>query len=141
VESLAEGGLPKQAPGAPHDRRAAALCEQAMRATQTIAAFITAESALTARAAPIGWTISAEVGAALAEAERAAKELDALQRDHRAATLAAVAPGKLTATDAFARIEVVRRLDWIAHHAWRSAAHLLGRGGHAADAIEKRPDG
>jgi len=45
--------------------------------------------------------------------------------------LAAVAPGKLTATDAFARVDAERRLDRIAHHAWRSAAHLVGRGGHA----------
>jgi phosphate:Na+ symporter len=55
-----------------------------------------------------------------------------VQRDHRAATLASVAPGKLTAADAFARIEAVRRLDRIANHAWRSSAHLLGRGGHGA---------
>jgi phosphate:Na+ symporter len=27
-----------------------------------------------------------------------------------------------------ARIDAARRLDRIAHHAWRSAAHLLGRG-------------
>jgi phosphate:Na+ symporter len=130
VEILGEGGPPRQAPTAPHDLRATALCEQAMRATQTVAAFITAESALTGRAEPIGWTVSAEVDASLAEVERAAKELDAMQRDHRAATLASVAPGKLTATDAFGRIDAVRRLDRIAHHAWRSAAHLLGRGGH-----------
>src|SRR5262249_41863990 len=50
--------------------------------------------------------------------------------DHRAATLASVMPGKLTAADALARIDAVRRLDRIAHHAWRSAAHLLGRGAH-----------
>jgi phosphate:Na+ symporter len=62
--------------------------------------------------------------------EDASRQLDALQRDHRAATLAAVAPGKLTATDAFARIDAVRRLYRISHHASRSAAHLLGRGAH-----------
>jgi phosphate:Na+ symporter len=138
VEILGEGGLFGPASGASQDLRAAALCEQAMRATQTVAASITAESALTGRAEPIGWTVSAEVGASLAEAERAAKELDAMQRDHRAATLASVAPGKLTATDALARIDAARRIDRIAHHAWRSAAHLLGRGGHAADAIDQR---
>jgi phosphate:Na+ symporter len=36
----------------------------------------------------------------------------------------------LTAADAFARIEAARGLDMIAHHAWRSAAHLFGRGAH-----------
>jgi len=138
VESLGESGRPGPASGATHDLRAAGLCEQAMHATQTVAASITAESALTGRAEPIGWTVSAEIGAALAEVERAAKALDALQRDHRAATLAAVAPGKLTVTEAFARIDAARRLDRIAHHAWRAAAHLLGCGGQAADAIDRR---
>jgi phosphate:Na+ symporter len=95
---------------------------------QTIAASITSESALSAQAAPIGWSVSPEVVAALAEAEDAAKTLDALQLEHRAATLASVAPAKLTAADAFARIEAVRRLDQMAHHAWRSAAHLVGQG-------------
>jgi phosphate:Na+ symporter len=138
VAILREGGRPGQAPRALDDLRTAALCEQAMRAARTVAASITAECALTDRAEPIGWTVSAEIGASLAEVERAAEELDALQRDHRAATLAAVAPGKLSVTDAFARIDAARRLDRIAHHAWRSAAHLLGRGGHAAEAIDQK---
>lgn len=138
VEILREGGLAGQARGAPHDVRAAALCQQAVRATQTVAAFITEESALTERAEPIGWTVSADVGAALAEVERAAHELGAMQSDHRAQTLAAVASGKLTASDALARIDATRRLDRIAHHAWRSAAHLLGRGGDAAEVIDHR---
>jgi phosphate:Na+ symporter len=138
VESLAEAGRPGPAPGTRHDLRTAALCEQAMRATQTVAASITAESALTGRAEPIGWTVSADIGAALAAVDHAAKELAALQRDHRATTLAAVTPGQLTVAEAFARIDAARRLDRIAHHAWRAAAHLLGQGGPAADAIDHR---
>jgi phosphate:Na+ symporter len=138
VQILGEAGRPRQAPAARHDLRIAALCEQATRATQTVAASITAESALTGRAEPIGWTVSADIGAALAEVEHAAKELAALQRDHRAATLAAVAPGQLNVTGAFARLDAARRIDRIAHHAWRAAAHLLGQGGHAADAIDQR---
>jgi phosphate:Na+ symporter len=130
VEILVDGGLPGKPAGAPNDFRAAELCMQAMRAVQAVGGSITAESALSARAAPIGWSVSSEVAAALAEAEAAARELDALQRSYRAATLASVAPGKLTAADAFARIDAARRLDRIAHHAWRSAAHLLGRGAH-----------
>jgi phosphate:Na+ symporter len=101
---------------------------QAMRAAKAVGGSITSEAALSRRATPIGWTVSPEVATALAEAERAASELDALQRDHRAATLAAVAPGKLTAADAFARIEATRRFGGLAHHAWRSAVHLLGGG-------------
>lgn len=130
MEVLADNRLPTKPAEAPSDRRAAELCTQAMRAAQAVGDSITSESALSTQAVPIGWSVSHEVDAALTEVEGAAKELAALQRDHRAATLAAVAPGKLTAADAFARIEAARRLDRIAHHAWRSAAHLPGRGEH-----------
>jgi phosphate:Na+ symporter len=122
MEVLADGALWGQPAGAVQ------LCTQAMRAAQAVAGSISAESALSEQAEPISWSASSDVAAALTEAEGAARELDALQRDHRATVLASVAPGKLTAADALARIEAVRRLDRIAHHAWRSAAHLLGRG-------------
>jgi phosphate:Na+ symporter len=138
AEFPGEDGLLGQAPGAPPDPRTATLCEQAMQATQMIAQSITGETALAAQAEPISWTVSAEVGASLATLESAAKELDSMQRDYRAVTLASVAPGNLTATEAFARIEAARRLGRIAHHAWRSAAHLVGRGGHAAEAADRR---
>ena len=130
LETLADGGLPGRPAGASHAPRAAELCTRTMRAVQTVGGSITSESALSARAPPIGWSVSPEVAAALENAESAARKLDALQRDHRAASLASVAPGELTAAAAFARIEAARRLDRIAHHAWRSAAHLLGRGAH-----------
>lgn len=132
VEVVAQGARAEQpadaAPGAAPHRRAVELCTKAMRAVQAVGGSITAESALGPQAAPISWSVSSEVAAALAGAEGAARELEALQRDDRAATLAAVAPGKLTAAEAFARIDANWRLDRIAHHAWRSAAHLLGRG-------------
>ncbi|HVX35725.1 MAG TPA: Na/Pi symporter [Hyphomicrobium sp.] len=129
MEVLADNRLPtKPAAAAPYDLRAAELSIQAMRAAQAIGGSITSETALSMEATPIGWAVSPEVDTALADVENAAKGLAALQRDHRATALAAVAPGKLTAADAFARIEAARRLDRIAHHAWRSAAHLLGRG-------------
>lgn len=128
VEATAEGGSPRLANGGFHDLRAAQLCSEAMRAAQAVGGSITAEAALSAQAAPIGWNVSPEIAAALAEMEGAAADLDALQQDHRSATLAAVAPGKLTAGIAFERIDAVRQLDRITHHAWRSAAHLLGRG-------------
>ncbi|MDR6306082.1 phosphate:Na+ symporter [Nitrobacter vulgaris] len=134
IEILGDSEPAGTGPRASHDPRATALCKQAMRATQTISASITAESALTVQAEPIGWAASAEVAAALAEAEKASTALDAMQRDHRAATLAAVAPGELTATEAFTRIDAARRIDRIVHHAWRSASHLLGRAGPRAKA-------
>jgi phosphate:Na+ symporter len=96
-----------------------------------VAESIIAEAALSPRAGPIGRRGSREASAALAEAETASKALNAMLPGHRAATLAAVAPGQLTAAEALARIDAARRLERIAHHAWRSAAHLLGRGGPA----------
>jgi phosphate:Na+ symporter len=128
VEVLAGGGLAGPPTEAPHDVRNSAICIKAMRAAEAVGDSIRSEIALSQQAQPINWSVSAEVSAALAEAEGAAKELDAIQRDHRASTLAAIAPGKLTATEGFARIDAARTLDRIAHHAWRSAAHLLGRG-------------
>src|SRR5262249_49685826 len=122
VEVLAEGGLKAPPSGGAHDLRAGALCAQAMRAAEIVGGSITAECALSALAEPIGWSASSDVSTALAQMERAAWELDALEREHRAATLAAVAPGELTAADALARIDIVRRLDHVAHHAWRAGA-------------------
>ncbi len=128
VEILGSGGLPGPASGGPDDLRAAELCKQVMRWTETIDETITDESALSRRAEPIGWSASADVNSALAEVESAAKALDAVLPKHRAAILASVASGQLTATEAFARIDAARRLDRIAYHSWRSAAHLLGLG-------------
>ncbi len=122
VEVLADGAVQAQ------PAEAVRLCAQALGAAQVVGGSIASESALSEQAAPIGWSASPEVAAALAEGESAARELDALQRDHRATTLAAVAPGRLTAAEALAQIDAIRRLDRIAHHAWRSAAHLLGQG-------------
>ena len=128
VGVLAGGWPPGRSAGVPQDLRAAELCTQAMRATQTAGVAITSESALSMQAETISWNVSPEVAVALAEVEGAARELDALQRDYRATTLASVAPGRLTAADAFKRIDAAQELDRIAHHAWHSAAHLFGRG-------------
>ena len=57
-----------------------------------------------------------------------AKTLNELQRAHRTATLRAVANGVLTAGEAIVRVDTVRRLDALAHHAWRSAAQLVNGG-------------
>jgi len=65
---------------------------------------------------------------ALVQLERCAKELGELRRDHRRATLGSVGGGVLTADEAITRVDAMRRLEALAHHAWRSAAHLVGRG-------------
>jgi phosphate:Na+ symporter len=128
VEILGIGGLPGPATGGPDDLRAAELCKETVRWAQTVVESISAESALSERAEPVGWRASPDASAALAEAENASKALAAMLPGHRAAILASVAPGQLTATEALARIDAARRLERIAHHAWRSTAHLLGRG-------------
>jgi phosphate:Na+ symporter len=57
--------------------------------------------------------------------EQCAKDLHALQKDHRVATLGAIANGSMTASEAMASVDTVRRLDAITHHAWRSASQLV----------------
>jgi phosphate:Na+ symporter len=59
--------------------------------------------------------------------EHYAKSLDELRSNYRSETLKAVANGALTASEAIISVDVVRRLEALAHHAWRSPAHLLGR--------------
>lgn len=130
VEAVTDCGLEIQTAAAAHNIHVAELCARTMHGAEAVGNSITSETALGAQAAPIGWNVSPEIAAALAEAENAARDLDAMRREHRAATLASVAPGKLTAADALARIDAVRCLDRIAHHAWHSAAHLLGRDAH-----------
>lgn len=57
--------------------------------------------------------------------EQCAKDLRSLQMDHRVTTLSAIANGSMTASEAMASVDTVRRLDVIAHHAWRSASQLV----------------
>ncbi len=125
---LQETGAPGPDTGGPDALRAAALCNAAMHWARTVAESISTESALSERAPPIGWQTAAVAETALRELENVAKALEVIQQEHRAKTLAAVAPGKLNASEAFDRVEAVRRLDEMVHLAWRSAAHLLGRG-------------
>jgi phosphate:Na+ symporter len=139
AEAAGEGIDFGTASGGPDDARAAALCADAM---QTAAA-VAGEVAALPGAAPIepprealGSATAAAVSApamstedGVARLERGAKELSELRRTHRAATLSAVANGALTAGDAIVRVDTVRTLETLTHHAWRSAAHLVGRGG------------
>ncbi len=62
---------------------------------------------------------------ALLRLEQCAKDLHSLQKDHRVATLGAIASASMTASEAMASVDAVRRMDAIAHHTWRSAAHLV----------------
>jgi phosphate:Na+ symporter len=65
---------------------------------------------------------------AIAELERCTTQLGEVLRTHRSATIGAVANGTLTADAAPLGVETVRSLEALSRHAWRSAAHLVGRG-------------
>jgi phosphate:Na+ symporter len=68
---------------------------------------------------------AAPIQESLLHLEQCAKDLHALQKEHRAATLGAVANGSMTASEAMTSVDTVRRLDAISHHAWRSASQLV----------------
>jgi phosphate:Na+ symporter len=106
--------------GGPDDTRAVELCVDVMRRAVAVAREVGAPSA--ALDLPMEPTEDA-----LVRLEQSAKALDELKRVHRGATLSAVASGALTGSAAIARVDAVRQLDAFAHHAWRSAAHLVGR--------------
>ncbi len=116
------------------------LCMQSLRAAGTIAASITSESALSARAEPIAWNVAPEVAEALEQAEHAARELAAVAEDIRITALESVEPGILTAADAFSRIQNAGRLERVAHYSWRASADLLGRQMAAHDILSGSPD-
>jgi phosphate:Na+ symporter len=65
---------------------------------------------------------------ALAQLERSASALAELQPSHRRATLGAVANRTLTADTAIVRVDTLRSLEALSHHAWRSVAHLVSAG-------------
>jgi phosphate:Na+ symporter len=72
--------------------------------------------------------VAVDAPAALIRLEQSAKALGELRLAHRSATLSAVATGALTADEAIVRVDAVTRFEALACHAWRSAAHLVGRG-------------
>lgn len=128
VEGVADGPSLRPAGDTPQDRRLAELCDEAMRNAASIGRSTTEGTALSTQITAIDWTVSPEMADALSQAESASNALKAMQYGYRASTIASIAPGRLSATDAFARIDGARRLDKIAYHGWRAAAHLVGRG-------------
>ncbi|MCA6105994.1 Na/Pi cotransporter family protein [Bradyrhizobium cenepequi] len=138
LTELANGGINfDSVGGGPEDIRARELCAEAMRSAAAIARGVVASS----RAAGSPPILPASPGAdvmagpraistdeAMPELERCATQLGEMLRPHRNATLGAVANGTLTADAALVRVETVRSLEALSRHAWRSAAHLVGRG-------------
>jgi len=124
----------------PEDMRAAQLCAEAMRDAAAVAGEIAAPSAArggTLPIAPLRETpglpessfdaVAARTEETLARLEHCARTLGDLRHSHRTTTLGAVAAGALTAQQAIARVDKVRRLDMLAHHAWRTAVELVGQ--------------
>jgi phosphate:Na+ symporter len=121
----------------PEDVRAKELCAEAMRSAAAIARDVAAPPGAAGSQQIMPTSLGADAIAgprgmstdeAIAELERCTTQLGETLRAHRSATLGAVANGTLTADAALVRVETVRTLEAMSRHAWRSAAHLVGRG-------------
>jgi phosphate:Na+ symporter len=133
AEVAGEKGAFGSAPSGSEDVRVAELCAEAMRNAALIAGEVGALPDALDQAAPVavpnGEKEVAANGAptdqAMVQLEHCAKTLGELQRAHRKVTLRSVAVGAVSADEAIARVDTVRRLEALARHAWRSAAHLV----------------
>ena len=114
--------------GASEDRRAAELCAEAMRNAAVIADEVGALPNTRDHDQVDQVANGAPIEQALVQLEQCAKTLRELQPAHRKMTFASVANGTVSTDEAMARNDTVRRLEALAHHAWRSAAHLIGSG-------------
>jgi phosphate:Na+ symporter len=120
-------------PSGSEDARAAELCAEAMRNGALIAVKVGALPDAPDQAAPVealdgekGVAASeAPTGQAIVQLEHCAKTLRELQLAHRKLTLSSVAAGGVSADEAIACVDTVRRLESLARHAWRSAAYLV----------------
>lgn len=136
AEVAGEKGELGSVPGGSEDVRAAGLCAEAMRNAVLIAGEVGALPDARDQAAPVeALDGQKEVAAngvpteqAIVQLEHCANTLRELQRAHREVTLSSVAGGAMSADEAMARVDAVRRLEALARHAWRSAAHLFGSG-------------
>ena len=115
------------ASGGSDDLRAAELCAEAMRNAALIGDEVGALPDDPDQAAPVE-RHAGEKEVALVQLEHCATTLRELQPAHRKVTLSSVAGGAVSPDQAIARVDAVRRLEALAHHAWRSAAHLVGTG-------------
>jgi phosphate:Na+ symporter len=129
VEAMAKTGV---ATDGPEELRAAALCAQSMRDAAGAAANLAvasgpghaADDELAHKIAGAKSSVAKRGDDGLQNLQRAAKGLADLRAAHRAATLDMVASGKVTASQAIARVDAVALMSRLAHHAWRAVAHL-----------------
>ncbi|MBV8137077.1 MAG: Na/Pi symporter [Deltaproteobacteria bacterium] len=139
AEVAGEKGVFGPLPSGSEDVRSAAkLCAEAMRNAVLIAGEVGNLPNRPDEAVPVqALNAENEVAAnasggpteqALVQLEHCAKTLGELQQAHRKVTMSWVAGGVVSVDEAIARVDTVRRLEALSHHAWRSAAHLVGRG-------------
>jgi phosphate:Na+ symporter len=136
AEVAGEKGEFGSVPSRSDDGDAARLCAEAMRNAVLIASEVDALPHVPDRTTPgealdreeEGGANEASSEQAIVQLEHCAKTLRELQQAHRRETLSSVAGGAVSADEAIARVDTVRRLEALAHHAWRSAAHLVGSG-------------
>ena len=132
VDAMAKTGV---ATDGPEELSAAALFSQSMRDAASAAANFAvtsgpghaADDELARKLAGAKTSVAArpQAGKNVAQdLERAAKALADLRVTHRSATLDMVASGKVTASQAMARVDAVALMSRLAHHAWRAVAHL-----------------
>jgi phosphate:Na+ symporter len=121
--------------GGPDNARAGQLCAEAMRSAGFVAGEVAAPHYIvqSVGAAPAlldaaSNPATVSTAEALVQLERRPIELEELQRNCRSETLGAVANGTPSADAAMVRVDTLRSLEALAYHAWRSAAHLVGRG-------------
>ena len=133
AEVAGERGEFKPIASGSEDARAAELCAEAMQIAVAIADDVAAPPE--AQAVPVealdgekSTANRATTDQALIQLEHCAKTLRELLPTHRRATLSSVGGGAVSADEAMARVDAVRRLEALAYHAWRSAAYLVGRG-------------
>ena len=135
AEVAAEKGEFRPAPVGAEGVRAAELCAEAMRNAALIADRVGAlpdgdDQAASAMAVGADKELAdgAPTEQAMAQLEQCAAALRELQPLHRKTTLGSVAARAVSADEAIARVDTVRRLEALAHHAWRSAVHLVAAG-------------
>ncbi|MDW6020269.1 Na/Pi symporter [Mesorhizobium sp. BAC0120] len=133
AEVVGANGEFELAPGEPEIARAAELCAMAMRNAVLVADEVgalpgTQREDAAVMALDSGRNVaanSASIDQAILQLEYYAKTLRELQPAHRKVTLSSVAAGAVSADEAFARVDTVRRLEALARHSWLSAAHLV----------------
>jgi phosphate:Na+ symporter len=133
AEVEGEKGELGSVPSGSEDARAEELCAEAMRNTVLIADEVGALPDAHDHPAPVETpdgkkqvaANEAPTEQAMTQLEHSARTLRELQRAYRKATLSAIAGGAVSADEAIARVDTVRRLGSIARYAWRSAAYLV----------------